>query len=230
VKKVLRTLTPISLGNSTVNTKKTRNHSIFPLFLGIKVYLYPIFRDKREVFWAEVITKSRLSKNQWELTVRKDYRFLLDLDLILSSSRKSKFISSFSILNSRVIRQMELKPSPDFTLSSSSLLPRYYLPFPDFTVKDQYSRFILVHSQSIRKMNETELSVNPQHSFSDPLDEWNSQHSRRINSRSLSVNPHSSFFLFLWSSRLMRVNSQSILSKNQWSFTVRKDYGRINST
>ena len=93
--------------------------------------------------------QSRLSKNQWSFTVRKDYRFLLSLDLLLSSSRKSKFISSFSILNSRVIRQMELKPEPDFTLSSSSLLPRYYLPFPDFTVKDQYSRFILVHCQSI---------------------------------------------------------------------------------
>jgi len=94
----------ISLGNSTVNTQKTRNHSIFPVFLGIKVYLDPIFRDKREVFRAEVIKKwkSILSKNQWSFTVRKSSFFLLSLDLLL-------------------------------------------------------------------KMNETELSVNPQHSWSDPL-------------------------------------------------------------
>ena len=38
--------------------------SIFPLFLGIKVYLYPILRDQIDAFRAEVMLKSILSKNQ----------------------------------------------------------------------------------------------------------------------------------------------------------------------
>jgi len=75
------------------------------------VYLYPLFREKIQVFRAEVIHKyqsilqmnesslsvnpqeeemilhcqERLSKNQFDLTVRKDERFLLDLSLILNS-------------------------------------------------------------------------------------------------------------------------------------------------
>jgi len=67
--------------------------------------------------------KERLSKNQFDLTVRKDERFLLSLSLLRRNS-------SFSC---------------------------------------KHSLFMIVHSQSILKIHETELSVNPQHSFSFTL-------------------------------------------------------------
>jgi len=83
-----------------------------PVFLGIKVYLYPILRDKIPVFWAEVINKyqSILSKNQFDLTVRKDERFLLDLDLLLS-----------------IHSTVNTPYSWEFTLSQSSTLSSFFL-------------------------------------------------------------------------------------------------------
>jgi len=41
------------------------------------VYPLPIFWDQISVKWAEVIKKSILSKNQFDLTVSKSERFLL---------------------------------------------------------------------------------------------------------------------------------------------------------
>jgi len=58
------------------------------------VYPLPIFWDQISVKWAEVIKKSILSKNQFDLTVSKSERFLLDLDLLLNSL----FILDLSLL------------------------------------------------------------------------------------------------------------------------------------
>ena len=70
--------------------------SIFPLFLGIKVYLYPILRDQIDAFRAEVMLKSILSKNQWELTVSQSSRFLLSLSLLLQTLFSSPVTTPYS--------------------------------------------------------------------------------------------------------------------------------------
>ena len=122
------------------------------------MYLSPIFRDKIPVKWAEVITKSRLSKNQWDLTVSKSSFFLLSLSLILKINDRSLSVNPIEEsmrvnCKERLSKnQFDLTVRKDerFLLSLSLLLSipswswSFSSPLDSFSCK--HSLFILLHS------------------------------------------------------------------------------------